>query len=202
MREYFTSGSVGGPGEQSLGSTRKAGDQHASEELLPLVYDELRKLAAARMANERPDHTLQATALVHEAYVRLVDAETVRNWDSRGHFFAAAAEAMRRILVDAARRKQQLKAGGDRQRKVMPGDIAMTPSIDAYELLALDEALRRLEAVDPQTAQVVRLKFFAGLSMPEVADLVQRPLRTVEREWTYARLWLKQDLAADSTPTS
>jgi RNA polymerase sigma factor (TIGR02999 family) len=177
----------------------ESGDPRASEELLPLVYSELRKLAAARMASERADHTLQATALVHEAYVRLVDVDQAQRWDSRGHFFAAAAEAMRRILVDSARRRVR------RPDKAMLPDAASDSFADAKlplpanELISLHEALERLEMTDPQSAQLVKLRFFAGLSMPQIAELVGRSLRTVEREWTYARSWLHRALAIADT---
>ena len=178
-----------------------AGDPAAAEQLLPLVYDELRKLAAARLAQEKPGQTLQATALVHEAYLRLVGGEQesgVRDqepneWNSRGHFFAAAAEAMRRILVEQARRKLQVKQGGDLQRVAL-GEVE--PAVEGLsdDLLALDESLARLEAHDPLAARVVKLRYFAGLSMPEAAESLGIPLRTAERNWTYARTWLHRDL--------
>ena len=180
----------------------ESGDQQASEELLPLVYDELRKLAAARMANERVDHTLSATALVHEAYVRLVDTDKVQGWNSRGHFFGAAGEAMRRILVDSARRKQQLKAGGRRQREdLVEEDLVGNPaSLD--QVLEVSDALEKLDSTDPKSAELVRLRFFAGLSMPEISEILGRPLRTLEREWTYAKMWLWNELSATDTPAS
>lgn len=170
----------------------ESSDQHASEELLPLVYDELRKLAAARMASERADHTLQATALVHEAYVRLV--RETRDWDSRGHFFAAAAEAMRRILVESARRKSRDKHGGRLGRQTLSDAVGIALPMPCEDLIALHEALERLELTDALSAQLVKLRFFAGFSMAEVAQAVGRPLRTVEREWTYARTWLHREL--------
>src|SRR6266536_4404856 len=142
------------------------GDPQAAEQLLPLVYDELRKLAVQRLAQEKPGQTLQATALVHEAYVRLVDVDTAQDWNSRGHFFAAAAEAMRRILVDQARRKQADKHGGGRPRVELPEDLA-APEARSDDLVALDEALRRLEHHDSQAAQIIMLRYFAGLSHQE-----------------------------------
>jgi RNA polymerase sigma factor (TIGR02999 family) len=161
------------------------GDPHAAEQLLPLVYDELRKLAAQKLAQEKPGQTLQATALVHEAYLRLVGVEKAQQWDSRGHFFAAAAEAMRRILVDNARRKRRPKHGGDRKRLDLDAaaPIALTPADDLVEL---DEALSRLERTDAVAARLVKLRYFAGLSMPQAAEALGMPLRTTERNWTYA----------------
>jgi len=178
------------------------GDPHAAEDLLPLVYAELRKLAALGLAAEKPGQTLQATALVHEAYLRLVlggDASTPRgqHWNSRGHFFAAAAEAMRRILVEEARRKRRPKHGGDRRRVDFEQALSIADTPD--DILALDEALTRLEAVDAVGAKVVKLRYFAGLTMPETAEHLGIPLRTAERNWTYARTWLHRELsAADS----
>lgn len=169
------------------------GDPAAAEQLLPLVYDELRKLAAARMAQESPDHTLQATALVHEAYVRLVGDHRERNWDSRGHFFAAAAEAMRRILVEHARRKQGPKQGGGR-RRVELTEISAPATAPPEDLLALDEALSRLAQVAPQKAELVKLRFFAGLTMPQAAAALGVSRATAERHWTYARVWLYSEL--------
>ena len=170
-----------------------AGDPRAADELLPLVYDELRKLAAHKLTQEKPGHTLQATALVHEAYLRLVDTKRLQHWNSRGHFFIAAAESMRRILVENARRKQQVGRGGDWQR--VPLDAAQifadTPSDD---LLALDESLGRLEDRDPTAAQLVKLRYFAGMTMSQAADALGISLRTAERNWTYARSWLHRDL--------
>ena len=161
------------------------GDPHAAEQLLPLVYDELRKLAAQKLAQEKPGQTLQATALIHEAYLRLVGVEKAQQWDSRGHFFAAAAEAMRRILVDNARRKRRPKHGGDRKRLDLDAaaPIALTPADDLVEL---DEALSRLERTDAVAARLVKLRYFAGLSMPQAAEALGMPLRTTERNWTYA----------------
>jgi RNA polymerase sigma factor (TIGR02999 family) len=170
------------------------GDPNAAEQLLPLVYDELRKLAAARMARESPGHTLQATALVHEAYVRLVDTDRAQHWNSRGHFFGAAAEAMRRILVERAR-KRSVKAG---QSAIILEHFVMAPlSLDAGDLLALDEALTELEQRDQMAAKLVKLRFFAGLTMPQAAEALGVPLRTVERNWTYAKTWLHRQLQPD-----
>ena len=166
------------------------GDRRAAAELLPLVYDELRKLAAVRMAAEAPDQTLQPTALVHEAYLRLVGPADELRWDSRGHFFAAAAEAMRRILVDTARRKRTAKHGGDRQRVELP-DVPAEPEVADEQLLALDAALTRLAAEDPVAARVVELRHFAGLSIEDAADTLGLSRATAYRQWTYARAWLK-----------
>jgi RNA polymerase sigma factor (TIGR02999 family) len=170
------------------------GDAHAAGQLLPLVYEELRKLAAVRMAEEAPGNTLNATALVHEAYLRLVSPADAARWDNRGHFFAAAAEAMRRLLVEKARRKRRRKRGGDRRRVSLEAaeSLVQEPSED---LLALDEALTRLTAHDPVKAEVVKLRFFAGLTMPEVAQSLGLSLATAERYWTYARTWLYAELA-------
>lgn len=170
------------------------GDQGASEKLLPLVYDELRKLAGQRLAQENPGQTLQATALVHEAFLRLVDVDQAPEWENRGHFFAAAAEAMRRLLVENARRKNRQKRGGDLQRISLD---AAEPQLagPSEDLVALDEALDRLAAQDPIKAEVVKLRFFAGLTMPEIAKTLDISLGTVERHWTYARTWLYAELA-------
>jgi RNA polymerase sigma factor (TIGR02999 family) len=169
------------------------GDPNAASKLLPLVYDELRKLAAQRMASERSDHTLQATALVHEAYLRLVDGDKDQYWDSRGHFFGAAAEAMRRILVDNARRKRRPKHGGDLKRVDLEEAVALTPS-PATDLLALDEALTKLAAQEPVKAELVKLRFFAGLTIPEAAQVLDISQATAERYWTFARVWLYSEL--------
>ena len=170
------------------------GDPHAAEQLLPLVYDELRKLAAARMAQEAPGQTLQATALVHEAYLRLVDTEKVQHWNSRGHFFAAAAEAMRRILVEQARRKRRLKHGGDRRQVDLDKVLHVCEAPDD-DLPALDEALSRLEGTDPLAAKLVKLRYFAGLTVPQAAEALGISLRAAERNWTYARTWLHRELS-------
>jgi RNA polymerase sigma factor (TIGR02999 family) len=173
-------------------SAASQGDPRAAEELLPLVYDELRKLAAQRLLQEPEGQTLQPTALVHEAYLRLVEGQALR-WNGRGHFFAACAEAMRRILVENARRRMRLKHGGDR-RRVELDDICAAPSSRDEDVVALDEALARFEAVDLLASQLVRLRFFAGLSMPEAAEALGIPLRTAERNWAYARAWLHRAL--------
>ena len=171
-------------------SLARQGDAAAAEQLLPLVYQELRKLAAQRLANEKPGQTLQPTALVHEAYLRLVDVDRAVKWDSRGHFFAAAAEAMRRILIESARYKASLKAGGDRQKVEL---IDTHPAIDApnIELLALDEALTALEQKDKRKAELVKLRFFAGLSIEAAAQALGISTSTADNDWAYARCWLK-----------
>jgi RNA polymerase sigma factor (TIGR02999 family) len=167
------------------------GDPDAAAQLLPLIYGELRQLAAEKMAQEKPGQTLQATALVHEAYLRLVDGEKVRHWKSRGHFFAAAAEAMRHILVDRARRKRSRKRGGDRAR--VPFDEAkLAAAEDAEEVLAVDEALAGLAAADAQAAELVKLRYFAGLSIPEAAEALNISPRSADRLWAYARAWLRR----------
>jgi RNA polymerase sigma factor (TIGR02999 family) len=167
----------------------EAGNPSAAEQLLPLVYDELRKLAAAKLAQEKPGQTLQATALVHDAYIRLVDRKQTQRWDSRGHFFAAAAEAMRRILVENARRKQSLKQGGDCSRLELEFDIPAFGEAK-HDLLAIDEALEELQQVDPEKATLVKLRFFAGLSETEAAAEMQISRATASRYWTYAKAWL------------
>jgi RNA polymerase sigma factor (TIGR02999 family) len=165
------------------------GDAQAAEQLLPLVYDELRRLAAHRLAQEKPGQTLQATALVHEAYVRLVDAEKVDRWNSRGHFFAAAAEAMRRILVENARRKRAAKHGGCHERHELDENV-LEADVPFEDLIALDEALTALAAEDPGEAEVVQLRYFAGLSVEEAARALNISVATAKRRWTYARAWL------------
>jgi RNA polymerase sigma factor (TIGR02999 family) len=177
------------------------GDPHATEQLLPLVYDELRKLAAQRLAQERPGQTLQATALVHEAYLRLVkndgdEAEPQQRWDSRGHFFAAAAEAMRRILVDRARHKATAKRGGALRRIDIEQASAVEDGREA-ELLALDEALTEFERHDPQAAGLVKLRYFAGLSHQEAAEALRIGRRAADRLWALARAWLYQRLTEE-----
>jgi RNA polymerase sigma factor (TIGR02999 family) len=179
-----------------------AGDPKAAADLLPLVYDELRKLAAARLAAEAPGQTLQATALVHEAYLRLVGGERRGSsppWDNRAHFFAAAAEAMRRILVDAARRKHALKRGGDRQR-IDLDQLAATDPGPGADLLDLDDALTRLAAAEPQAAELVKLRYFAGLTIPEAADALGVSPRTADTLWAYARAWLLRALGGPDRP--
>ena len=169
------------------------GDPVAAERLLPLVYDALRQLATAKLANENSGHTLQPTALVHEAYLRLVDAEKVQDWNSRGHFFMAAAEAMRRILVENARRKRQVARGGE-HRRVPIENMDLAADAPLEELLALDESLGRLEDQDAASAKLVKLRYFAGMTMAQAAEALGISLRTAERNWTYARSWLRRDL--------
>src|SRR5258708_5052476 len=169
------------------------GDSHAAEQLLPLVYDELRQLAAQKLAQEAPGQTLQATALVHDAYLRLVDVENAQHWNSRGHFFAAAAQAMRRILVDQARHKRSRKHGGDSVRQDLHGLEIALPEIPE-DVLALDEALTRLAATDKTAADLVHLRFFAGLPLAEAALLLGMSPRTADRLWAYARAWLHQEI--------
>jgi RNA polymerase sigma factor (TIGR02999 family) len=173
------------------------GDPSAAEQLLPLVYDELRKLAAQKIAQEKPGQTLQATALVHEAYLRLVDVERARHWNSRGHFFAAAAEAMRRILVDQARRKLSLRRGGDLQRHPLEDQEIQAPE-PAVDLLAVHETLDRFQEIDALAAQIVRLRYFAGMTLPEIADVLGISTSTAERSWAYARAWLHVALKEDA----
>ena len=171
-------------------SAIEQGDQRAAEHLLPLVYDELRRLAAQRLAQEKPGQTLQPTALVHEAYLRLVDVDQARHWDSRGHFFAAAAEAMRRILVENARRKKRGKHGGHLQRLSLEDrDVPVESPPD--DVLALDDALTRLAETDPEAARVVQLHFFAGLPIEQVAETMGVSRATAYRQWAYARARLR-----------
>lgn len=172
------------------------GDPSAAEQLLPLVYEELRKLAAAKMTAEREDHTLQATALVHEAYLRLVDNEKAQHWDSRSHFFAAAAEAMRRILVESARRKARGKHGGGR-RQIPLNDADLPVSRDGEDLLAIDQALTRLAKSDETAARLVELRFFAGMTVEESAKVMGISTRSAYYAWDYARSWLRVELEAD-----
>ena len=167
------------------------GDPEAAEQLLPLVYDELRKLAAQRLAQEKAGQTLQATALVHEAYLRLVGGEQTQDWNSRRHFFGAAAEAMRRILIDRARHKQTRKAGGGRRRLDLDDIEPVLEEENGDRLLALDEALRQLEAEDPRKAELVKLRFFAGLTAEQAAAALGVSTSTVEKDWAYARSWLR-----------
>lgn len=180
-------------------SALEEGDRAAAEHLLPLVYDELRKLAAQRLAQEKPGQTLQATALVHEAYVRLVDTDKAQNWNSRGHFFAAAAEAMRRILIESARRKGRQKRGGDRLRR----DVAMVEAaVDepGADILAVDEALLQLAQDHPEHADLVKLRYFAGLTLAEAAAALSMSTATAERRWRYARAWLARRLSNGDAP--
>jgi RNA polymerase sigma factor (TIGR02999 family) len=169
------------------------GDPQSAEQLLPLVYTELRKLAAQRLAHEAPGQSLQATALVHEAYLRLVDVETVQHWDSRGHFFAAAAEAMRRILIEKARRRKRLKRGGDR-RRVELVDRGLSYAEPVEEVIAIDEVLGQLAREDPQAAELIKLHFFAGLAIEDAAEIVGFSRSTAYEHWAYARAWLHRRL--------
>ena len=177
------------PAVTQILSRIEAGDPSAAEQLLPLLYDELRKLAADRLAQEKPGQTLQPTALVHEAYVRLVDGEPSQHWNSRGHFFGAAAEAMRRILVENARSRASLKRGGDYQRIDYP-DLPDDSNNGQVDLEALDEALRKLELEHPEKAKVVKLRFFAGCTLEETAQILGISRATAQRHWVYARAWL------------
>jgi RNA polymerase sigma factor (TIGR02999 family) len=174
-------------------SAIQQGDPCAADELLPLVYDELRRLAAEKMAQEKPGQTLQATALVHEAYLRLVDVDKVQHWNSRGHFFAAAAEAMRRILVERARHKKSLKAGGDHQRVELADIQAVEGSGD--DLLLLHEALEKLEKKDKRKADLVKLRFFAGLTNEQAASVLGVSTSTADNDWAYTRSWLRLETA-------
>ena len=176
----------------------ESGDPSAAEQLLPLVYNELRKLAAARMAQESPEQTLQATGLVHEAYLRLVEAPGGQHWNSRGHFFAAAAEAMRRILVDQARRKCGPRMGGDWQRQQMSLDM-IERAVVPEQVLDVDEALQKLTAENPSVASLVELRYFGGLSLEEAAAALGISTRTAHRHWVYAKAWLMEELR-DSGP--
>jgi RNA polymerase sigma factor (TIGR02999 family) len=177
-------------------SAIEQGDPQAAEQLLPLVYGELRKLAAQKMTRESPGQTLDATALVHEAYLRLVDVEKVQHWNSRGHFFAAAAEAMRRILVEQARRKGRLKRGGDKE-PVDFEEVEIALDGPADDIVALDEALTRLAEKHPEKAELVKLRYFAGLTVNEAAKVLGVSTSTVDRHWTYARAWLMRELSPE-----
>src|SRR5262245_26614782 len=170
-------------------SAIEQGDPSAAGELMPLIYGELRKLAALKMAEEAPGQTLQATALVHEAYIRLVDVQQVQHWNSRGHFFAAAAEAMRRILVDAARRHRAVKRGGNFERVELL-ELPDNADSDPVDLLALDEALKRLEQLHPEKARVIKLRFFTGCTLEQTAEMLGISRATAQRHWAYARAWL------------
>jgi RNA polymerase sigma factor (TIGR02999 family) len=179
------------------------GDPAAGEKLLPLIYEELRQLAASRMANERVDHTLQATALVHEAYIRLVgkgddESTSQKQWDGRGHFFAAAAEAMRRILIESARRKMTERRGADFVRKTWD-DSKFAAAVDPDEILAVDEALTRFAAAEPELAKLVSLRYFAGMTIPETAAALGISARSVNRQWGLARAWLYREISKGQT---
>jgi RNA polymerase sigma factor (TIGR02999 family) len=179
------------------------GDPHAAERLLPLVYDELRTLAAQKLAQERPGQTLQATALVHEAYLRLAGVNPQQSWESRGHFFAACAEAMRRILVENARRKHTRKRGGElRRRDVEPDDFPMADAQDLAEILAVHEALDRLAQKSPRRAELVKLRYFLGCTMAETAQILDIAQATAEEDWTYARAWLRRQWLRDEQKNS
>ena len=174
-------------------SAIEQGDPSAADQLLPLVYGELRKLAAHRLDQEKPGQTLQATALVHEAYLRLVDGDNARRWDSRGHFFAAAAEAMRRILVENARRRSRAKHGGGRERVELNPSGVVAPELDE-NLLALDESLDRLAKEDPLSVNVVKLRYFAGLTIPQAAEMLGISPRKADSLWAFARAWLRREI--------
>jgi RNA polymerase sigma factor (TIGR02999 family) len=172
------------------------GDPHGAEQLLPLVYSELRRLAARKLSHEVPGQTLQATALVHVAYLRLVDVEKAQQWNSRGHFFAAAAEAMRRILVEQARRRRRLKRGGDIERADF-NEVEIAYVGPADDIVALDDALARLAQKHPEKAELVKLRYFAGLSVNEAAEVLGVSTSTADRHWTYARAWLFRELSPE-----
>ena len=174
-------------------SAIERGDPHAAEQLLPLVYEELRQLAAQRLAQEKPGQTLQPTALVHEAYLRLVGGSPPNGWDGRGHFFAAAAEAMRRILVDQARRRNAAKRGGQAVREELHESALAAPGPDS-EVIALHDALERFATVDPAAANLVKLRFFAGLNMSEAAEALGLSVRSAHGLWAYARSWLRREM--------
>jgi RNA polymerase sigma factor (TIGR02999 family) len=180
-------------------SAVEQGDPHAAEQLLPLIYEELRKLAAQRLAQEKPGQTLQPTALVHEAYLRLVDVKKAQKWNSRGHFFAAAAEAMRRILVENTRRKRACKHGGGLARRELEGEL-LSAAEPREDLVALDEALNKLAAENRAAADLVQLRYFAGLTLPEAAQALTISPRTAGRLWAYARAWLRREVEGDAEP--
>ena len=177
------------PNVTQILSQIESGDPSAAEKLLPLIYDELRKLAAARLAQEKPGQTLQATALVHDAYIRLVDVDQAQHWDSRGHFFAAAAEAMRRILLNRARDRNRLKRGDGAQR-IDLNQIEAAMDTPGEDLLAVDDAIEALAVEDVDCAKLVKLRFYAGLTLREAAESLGIPRRTADRQWAYARAWL------------
>jgi len=187
------------PDVTAILSAIEAGDPSAAEQLLPLVYEELRALAAQRLAQEKPGQTLQATALVHEAYLRLVDVDQAQHWDSRGHFFAAAAEAMRRVLVEDARRKRTVKHGGEARRLDIDVDRLPDPK-QTDEILAVDEALAKLAQANPAVAKLVNLRYFAGMTLEEAATVLQVHVRTAHRYWDYARAWLHHEIGTSDHP--
>jgi RNA polymerase sigma factor (TIGR02999 family) len=179
----------------------EAGDPHAAEQLLPLVYEELRRLAAQKMAHEKPGQTLEATALVHEAYLRLAGTDKPQRWDSRRHFFAAAAEAMRRILVEKARRKMSRKHGGGLSRQEADADLLFPANArDPVEVLSIQEVLDRLAEKSPRKAELVKLRYFLGCTIPEAAEILGIAPATAEEDWTYARAWLHRQLGHDQSP--
>ena len=176
-----------------------SGDPSAADQLLPLVYDELRKLAAQRLASEKPGQTLQATALVHDAYIRLVDVEKAQQWNSKGHFFSAAAEAMRRILIDQARRKRSQKRGAGKAHHSLE-DAEIEAPEQSLDVLAVSEALERFERIDKPAAELVKLRYYAGLTIPQAADAIGVSSSTADRYWAYARAWLHTEVKkGDST---
>jgi RNA polymerase sigma factor (TIGR02999 family) len=177
-------------------SAIELGDPHAAEQLLPLIYEELRQQAAQKLVQEKPGQTLQATALVHEAYLRLVNANQTQRWNSRGHFFAAAAEAMRRILVEQARRKDRLKRGGNKKRLDL-NEMEIAFEGPSGDIVALNDALDRLAEKHPEKAALVKLRYFAGLTVNEAAEMLGISTSTVDRHWTYARAWLFRELSAE-----
>jgi RNA polymerase sigma factor (TIGR02999 family) len=176
------------------------GDPSATEKLLPIVYDELRRLAKAKLSHEKPGQTLQATALVHEAFVRLVDQDSPQQWDNQRHFFAAAAEAMRRILIERARQKQTLKRGGDLERIELSATDPSVLPIACDDILGLDEAIQKLEQKDVRKAQLVKLRFFAGLTVAQAAKALDISTSTAENDWAYARAWLRLEMGGDEKP--
>ncbi len=177
----------------------ESGDPSAAEQLLPLVYEELRNLAAAKLHQEKPGQTLQATALVHEAYLRLVNVDEARHWNSRGHFFGAAAEAMRRILIERARTKMTIKSGG-RQRRVSLDELCVKNPEPQWDILTVSGALEQLELVDALAGEIVKLRYFVGMTIPEIAVVLGISPSTVDRQWAYARAWLHAKLQAADDP--
>jgi RNA polymerase sigma factor (TIGR02999 family) len=177
----------------------ESGDSQAAADLLPVVYDELRRPARLNLSQEKPGQTLQATALVHEAYLRLVNPDDQRHWDSRGHFFSAAAEAMRRILVENARRRRRLKRGHSLERQPLDEDAIAAPELDG-DLIELDAVLERLAAKDPRAAQLINLRYFAGLTIPQAAEALGISITTANRDWSYARAWLFREMPKQAPP--
>jgi RNA polymerase sigma factor (TIGR02999 family) len=182
-------------------SAIEQGDPQAPERLLPLVYDELRKLAAQKLAQEKPGQTLQATALVHEAYLRLVDRDKVQHWNSRGHFFGAAAEAMRRILVDQARKKRSRKRGGGLERLPLE-EVEIGAPEPTVDLLAVNDALEKFEGIDKAAADLVKLRYYAGLTLPQAAEALGISTSTADRQWAYARAWLHAELRENAAESA